>query len=356
MKTICTVLLFVALIGCTAPYRSGQVVEADATFPGLMELAGENSGIDIISIHGMCTQDKSWAYKAADRISKHMPDALPNRDNPNSWDYVLVNGEYNKLVKVLKTELVSRKVNFYAIIWSNMTATKKKKLCPDSGIRTPSCPDPNSRHQAYINNKLKSVLMNDCLADAIIYIGPTGEEIRRGIKAALEAIGSHRSSQRPTAIIAESLGSKIITDIFRKDSYESLEALKALTSTRMIYLAANQVRILDLGKKHGVQSQEHDVQSLLDVLKQVQHNEDDKISKNGYTILESNAKHVAFTDPNDLLSYEVERPDDGDHINVRVSNAFAPLGLFANPWKIHTGYLKNACVWEYIMCGHPRTC
>ena len=313
MKTICTVLLFVALAGCTAPYGSGQVTSDEDTFPGLMDLVGESRGIDIISIHGMCTKDKSWAYKAADRASRHVPNALPNRDNPDNWDCVPVDGKYNKFVKVLKTELVSEKIDLYAIIWSKLTATEKKKLCPDSGIRTPSCPDPNSRHQAYINNKLKSVLMNDCLADAIIYIGPTGEEIRRGVKAALEAIGSHRSSQRPAAIIAESLGSKIITDIFRKDSYENLRAenlraLKALANTRMIYLAANQIRILDLGQKHGIQSQEYDGQSLLDVLKKIQDNEENKISKSGYTILESNAKHVAFTDPNDLLSYEVERP------------------------------------------------
>ena len=351
MKTICIVLLFVALTGCTAPYRSGQVVSD--TFPGLTELVREGSGIDIISIHGMCTKYKSWAYKAADRVSKHMPGALPNRDNPDNWDCVSVDGEYNQLVKVLKTELVPEKVNFYAIIWSKLTAKQKEKLCPDSGIRTPLCPKPRNRHQAYVNNKLKSMLMNDCLADAIIYVGRTGEKIRQGVKAALEAIGSHRSGQRSAAIIAESLGSKVITDIFMKDSDDNSKALKALARTRMIYLAANQVKMLDLGQKHDVKLQENDVQSLLDVLKQ---GRDNQINGNGYRVLAEDAKHVAFTDPNDLLSYETEPPEKEDHINVRVTNAFAPLGLFANPWKVHTGYLKNARVWEYIMCGHHRTC
>ena len=110
----------------------------------------------------------------------------------------------------------------------------------------------------------------------------------------------------------------------------------------MIFLAANQIKMLGLTRKQ-------DGQSLLDALRQVD-------EKNQNKILEAGAKHVAFTDPNDLLSYETEPPTKPDHINVRITNEPALLGIVADPWKVHTGYLKNVRVWDYIMCGHDRTC
>jgi len=292
-----------------------------------MELSEANQGIDIISIHGMCTHTEKWAKESADRLSKHLG---VGRQQPR-----LIQDN----VEVLKFSFQNRKVTSYAIIWSALTAQKKKTLCQDSGMQTRSCQTWGSRRQAYVNNKLKSVLMNDCLADAIIYLGDTGKSIQEEVSLALAAIGSDRSQDNPLAIIAESLGSQIIYDVLKNGSGDSKnKVLKAFERVRMIYLAANQNQVLSLGQKDGSRS-------LLEVLSGQKHalSTDDKPPK-----------LVAFTDPNDLLSYEIGSRKN--HINVRVTNVPALLGLVASPRDVHTGYLENKRVWEYIMCGHDRTC
>jgi len=67
---------------------------------------------------------------------------------------------------------------------------------------------------------------------------------------------------------------------------------------------------------------------------------------------------VAFTDPNDQLSYLLRPAGYGDAaatVDVQVSNAPAWLGLFANPWSAHTGYGATTEVMEKVVCGHPRS-
>lgn len=67
---------------------------------------------------------------------------------------------------------------------------------------------------------------------------------------------------------------------------------------------------------------------------------------------------VAFSDPNDLLSYSI--PDwyasASGELNVRVTNVFvhnAPrwLWLVENPSSAHTNYMINDDVWKAIACG-----
>jgi hypothetical protein len=68
---------------------------------------------------------------------------------------------------------------------------------------------------------------------------------------------------------------------------------------------------------------------------------------------------VAFTDPNDLLSYTLqkekyERPGVAVH-NVLVSNARTWFGAFENPVDAHVRYLDNPDVGRLIACGEPKS-
>jgi hypothetical protein len=69
---------------------------------------------------------------------------------------------------------------------------------------------------------------------------------------------------------------------------------------------------------------------------------------------------VAFTDPNDLLSYELRRENyreaDADPHAFRTTNVLYPntpdwFGLFANPLPAHTGYSSNPEVLDLVVCG-----
>ena len=70
---------------------------------------------------------------------------------------------------------------------------------------------------------------------------------------------------------------------------------------------------------------------------------------------------VAFSDPNDILSWRVElkdlklpKPDWGQVAvtNVYMSNGeFSAPGLFSEPTNAHTGYFVNPTVMDMLICG-----
>jgi hypothetical protein len=66
---------------------------------------------------------------------------------------------------------------------------------------------------------------------------------------------------------------------------------------------------------------------------------------------------VAFTDPNDLLSYRLlparYTAPDVAVADVLVSNDGTWLGLIENPVTAHLDYLANPDVGTMIACGHP---
>ena len=67
---------------------------------------------------------------------------------------------------------------------------------------------------------------------------------------------------------------------------------------------------------------------------------------------------VAFTDPNDLLSYRLlparYAAPDVAVADVLVSNAGSWLGMIENPVAAHLDYLDNPDVATLIACGQPR--
>jgi hypothetical protein len=66
---------------------------------------------------------------------------------------------------------------------------------------------------------------------------------------------------------------------------------------------------------------------------------------------------VAFTDPNDLLSYRLlparYTAPDVAVADVLVSNDSSWLGLVENPMTAHLDYLANPDVGTMIACGFP---
>ena len=70
---------------------------------------------------------------------------------------------------------------------------------------------------------------------------------------------------------------------------------------------------------------------------------------------------VAFNDPNDILSWEVDKKNLGfprpDWPQVKLTNVYLPNGefsvspLFSDPITAHNGYLDNQTVMELLVCG-----
>lgn len=369
MKTVVAALLFIALAGCS-PYKKGEIVrDRDNNFKGLVELLQEQEvqGVDVISIHGMCTHTEDWAKQSGERVSVTMEAGKPKPEDQKKVH------EGEKGLVVWKTAIDARNVDVYAILWSPLTTEHKKSLCRDSGMNTRSCPNAgdrgqgsDDRDQARLNNKLKSKLMNDCLADAMLYVGDSRNDIQEEVQLALEKISESRqekeSENRAAVIIAESLGSSIIADLFtlHRGNAENMDVLRsAFRATRAIFLAANQIKMLHLAQKKGGKPtsqkdrEENKDESLLGVMKEADESSDSAVEFVQIFPEDVDVRQVVFTDPNDVLGYETDHPD---HINIRVSNAPTYFWLLENPYAAHTAYVDNPTVWKYIMCGDDKDC
>lgn len=120
-----------------------------------------------------------------------------------------------------------------------------------------------------INAHLKNQLVTYGLSDAALYLGPVGASMREGVRGALcaAALGLPLSrstvreagalchepvnQQQPLAVMAHSLGSRIVFDVLHTDVHPDLAALlPAAVSNREIevYMLANQLPLIGLGR------------------------------------------------------------------------------------------------------------
>ena len=73
---------------------------------------------------------------------------------------------------------------------------------------------------------------------------------------------------------------------------------------------------------------------------------------------DSTLRVIAFTDPNDLLSYIlVPSPwaKSYDVVDVVVSNTSTYFGLVEMPTTAHLGYRENTTVRKLVACGNPTS-
>jgi hypothetical protein len=264
-------------------------------------------------------------------------------------------------------------VNFLS--WSPLTTASKAALAYDQAT-THGGQFPYQR--AALNRELKYGLVNDCLTDVVIYGGPNGAAIRQAAEEALcDTLGgrydgadcsvSHEEVPGALAFITESLGSKLLIDAIlevwadaenSRDNEMKTRVAHALAAARIMYLMANQLPLLDgaapaAGHADGAAALEpttgRSTGDVLDLLSGLY-----RLKPPGTpppTV-------VAFSDPNDLLSYRIV-PDrltgtlkDVRIVNVVVSNDATYFNYVERPDTAHCGYSGNPHVLGMIAGGY----
>jgi hypothetical protein len=205
---------------------------------------------------------------------------------------------------------------------------------------------------APMNAAVKSGVITWGLSDATLALGPLRMRIRTAMDAAfqqaMEVSELDRSARDATrdqqfVVISESLGSFAVLDTFQNPTgSESGGVREVLNRTGFLYFFANQFALLELGRSDaGAQIDAlstTSAASLLEAWSQVK-----------ATVLDKDAKPaarqiVAYSDPSDLLTFDVPDLLGVDVYNVSVRNATRWLGLFAWPAKAHTGHASNPAV------------
>ena len=238
-----------------------------------------------------------------------------------------------------------------------------------------------------MNRNLKDKFVNYGFSDAVMYLGPAGQEIRDAIRggmcaAALDANGlafdrigpevdylticdvaeTVAMSIDPFAFVAESLGSKIALDVIRDAMTDHQETVHDLIiRNTQVYMLANQIPLLslsDLSDREAFEPSDYGP--------------------------DERPTLVAFSEINDFLTYELvpfyeqlyansqidplvslDAMDDGDRrrlvdllgfnvIDMRVefANPLIPLvRSFVDPEFAHNGHVRQPEIMKLILCG-----
>jgi hypothetical protein len=361
------------LTACTTPYRPPVIVHDSDDIPGIAPLIAANRQrpVDIVLVHGMCTHDTGWARTTIDDLARNIDTSYKS-----NWADTRKAPETNRIEIVTKTvTLAGGTVRFTALVWSPLTADLKNRLAYDNTGTPNDCNQPGNTEanckpkRAHFNGRLKDTLMNDCLSDAMIYQGFSHQAIKGAMVQTMKQVIEDQETKGggnpgPLVVVSESLGSKLVFDSLNdmlsrpKDDPLALVGQRAAARLSMVFMSGNQIPILGLADapagKAGPKAEGLPVDSLQRFL----------ILRRGGDILQrrkalAKLKLVAFTDPNDLLSYRLLRADyvstDVDLANVLVSNRSSWFGLLEDPFGAHLGYMENPDLHRLITWGWSRS-
>jgi hypothetical protein len=354
---------FVLLAACSTPYNSPVVVRDSAPFPGIAGAVNQGSSkqVDVVLVHGMCTHDASWAQSTMDNLTKTI------RTNTEPQAAPLAAARQIQVIE-RSDKAAGGTVNFHSILWSPMSATLKQQLAYDNtGAPTDCSKDAACKpKRAHYNGLIKDDLLNDCLSDAMIYQGQSHALMKQSMINALADVlekAGQRDDGTPLIVVAESLGSKLLfdalSDMLQPEAPARMHELAQVAARRMaiVFMVGNQLPILGLAEQQidpavAPLAPPDSLQRFLE-LRRMQAQapkRSDSLSKLAV---------VAFTDPNDLLSYRLlpSRYAGPDVViaDVLVSNSSTWLGLLEDPFAAHLNYLQNKNVGRMIACGWPNS-
>jgi hypothetical protein len=365
--------------GCAAP-------QIDHPFDGLKALASLNEPqgdpIRLFIVHGMTTTQNDYADGLVSGLGGRLGlSRIEYHDEPHSVPGAVSFGgesaDINLRVYHLSNDGEER-LKVTALNWSPLTASVKQHQFGSD----------NALPRAAINGLIKTGVINDGLGDATLYLGSYQAVMRRGVMIGLcaflegELVNDHciptAAAHGPVALISESLGSYMLFDAIealnRADA-NSPAGEPLFSRLRQFYMFANQIPLLELAElrpRPGAPTAAPSLESaklsaFLDRVRRwrgarfrAPRRSEGAAPEIAPPETPPPLEIVAFTDPNDLLSYELNRrnyrgegadPHAFETSNVLYPNATAWLGLFADPLTAHTGYSSDPEVLDLVACG-----
>jgi hypothetical protein len=369
-----------------------QCTISGPAFGGLEARFDDESGeltdktVRVVFVHGIGTHEPGWSTPIALRLASKLQLKSLDKDvkqikvvSPDFPDeplgFVTIGRMFDK---DSGAELIT-----YELSWSEITEGAKKTLSYDTSAYY-------SDQRAEFNQDLK-VFLNDRLLDPVAYLGPANGRIRAAAAETLcfasqddwkalpasgpakctpsyEAEGQNLSGDQ-LVFITHSLGSRIVTDVLQEETAElrtrldnesvSLAQRKAFEGlldviqekSIRLYMMANQLPLFDAALPAPR------------VVNQIQaycepdgKHYDERILKN--------LSVVAFSDPNDPLSYGLPLGYANNfmdsrlcptvvNVSINVTDVVSPLGLteIASPLKAHAGYQQDDIVLSIIAGG-----
>lgn len=331
------------------------------SFKGLSPFLNNKQGkMKVLMVHGVGDHLPGYSTQFVEKLAKELDLPVMSTQYKNITLTSRLDSSKNlgnlRINRLLSKDR-SKELLFYELTWSVITAKQKEVLAYDNSGEY-------SFRRAEVNNLMKK-FSNDTGPDPIIYLGESREDIQVSFGQSFcwmtksswddlpddvtQACSFNDDSAAANvqvdqyAFISHSLGSRIIIDgmqriasLLDKRDVDFSEALK--TKEIPIYMMSNQLPMLQLGRK------------LPDVSNQKAAYCQPNGEKYNQRML-AKTPIIAFSDPNDLLSYAIPHGFvekyldsrlciDVTNININVATILDAFGLgkFANPIDAHVGY------------------
>src|SRR5262249_20382127 len=165
-----------------------------------------------------------------------------------------------------------------------------------------------------------------------------------------------------------SLGSKITFDtltllaeqLSRGDKTQAAQLTNLAAKVTYLIMFANQIPLLRLGETNALpESGPAEKSKTVEQFVQIRQESVKQAPVEAAGLLTPELRVIAVTDPNDLLSYPLQRSDLFTSTRPRFGNVFvcnAPsfLGLIANPVDAHEGYFENQKLINLLIRGYKQ--
>lgn len=359
-------------------------------FPGVrgsLEAQVEEPGktTKILMVHGISAHVPGYSSrfqkKLFDRLGLTVSDAQIKTIQLDSRDIAWKPGEPHELGTLRITRHTdaahARQLVFYELTWSSISDAQKKLLDADSANN-------EGLPRADLNGTLKG-FMNATVPDLLIYTGNGHDKITQAVTEsvcwmladdwdALPSEGAHDCAQWKGSsfaalraddhfFVTHSLGSRITLDTIQKfarasrgeDKDPRLESVGRVVRDKefSVFMLANQLPLLQMGRDIPDNRQP-----------QATYCGDNAPLARQRVMKKMNI--VAFSDPNDILSYPVPLDFTERNIDRRICPSVSNISLnvapqkdffdavsFANPVQAHKGYLEDERVIDLIAEGLP---
>jgi len=335
----------------------------------------------VLMVHGVGHHIPGYSTILLEKLAKELdlpvmeaPYKELTLSHPNDPSKNLGDLRLNRLLSKDRT----RELLFYELTWSSISE-------PEKGILSYDTSGQNTFRRADVNNVLKK-FSNDAIADPMIYLGEKQEDIQISVAQSYCWMISHDWSGFPSGghkvcdlsspdvlanlekddyiFISHSLGSRITIDalqrlaaLFNNENFKKanprLENLHQVIQDRdvTIFMLSNQLPLLQLGRSLPEVLNEHENYCLPEG------------SKYGERL--ANETHiVAFSDPNDMLSYTIPAGFKDEYLDSRMCTAVSNISInvahvvdvfgfsdVANPMEAHVGYDHDERVVELLAHG-----
>lgn len=330
-----------------------KVNQPSGEFNGIIKSFDTNNEVNLFITHGMGINELGFADGLVESIQTKL--AFKN-------DTTTYFSNRTSFVKKIVLRKDSLKMNIYVHGW--FPAMQEKYIL--------TFIDYDENRLETMDN-FKYQLMNQSIADVIMYQGGLRTVIKNDIEGTLKQMVSDAPDAN-IICISESLGSKMLVETLNENLTEGEPwTTKWKENLRSVYMLSNQLPLLYLGDIKTAQETENKlaVKSLAnttimtEITKTALLNEIYMPLKKLALQMNQNDKKiqlVAFSDPNDLLTYpipeQIEYTENFEVFNVSISVAKKgyswPFGKpkIVNPLNAHLEYKENSKIIDYLVLGH----